>query len=326
MINVALEKTRIVVAPQDLVTHPTGLELARVDKTVMLDRVIGWLRCELLNFDPKREDNIEETQFSRLKAFAELAVFCHLYKHRKGDFCPASFKDIVAFLVNAIREPGCMERVRDKRRFLLFLLSYAAVEGCGHEIPAWRTFLQERLDQGYGTAIDRSAFRVMDLRYTLDLHGFKHRLPAMESIYRLTSLAKGIPLTYIYNADAYAITHALFYLSDFGLQPIREIKPKEMERCRWIVGNLLGMCVMARNWDLTGELLLSCHCLQWYPEVIYPQAWSAFARAQRADGSFEGPAWSMEHAAGLDEEARRKYDFERNYHTTLVAGFASLLT
>jgi hypothetical protein len=300
--------------------------MREVDKEQMLDAVTRRLVLDLKFFDPTRQDNLEETQFSSLKAFAELALFCSLCCRKRGGRVDVRHAELAEFVINFARLPEFVERARDTGRFLLFALVHVLAGQLGFEDPQARRFLQGLLDQGYASAVERNAFRMMDLRYILDKGGFKHDLPPMRTIYQTTTLARRMPLAYIYNADAYALTHAIFYLCDFGFHAPSSIRSRDLGRSRWLVSNLLGMSVIFQNWDLVAELLLSYHFLQADPNAVYSDAWIALAGSQRPDGSFEGPAWSREHSVSLAAEPRRAYDFETNYHTTIVGGLSCLLT
>ncbi len=290
----------------------------------MLTGAVRWLSAASSQFDPDRPSREAHPSFSSLKAFAEISLFCMLaFQQAKGEEDPA-FVALSAFVREVVGRPRFIEGARNPRRFLAYLMICEAAETLGLKDPESRNVLQRLLDNGYAGAKDNAAFRLMDLRYTLDQCGFRHSLPSMKVLYCRTLLAKGAPLTSICGEDAYATTHTIFYLTAYGRKPPAGFSRDEQARWRWLVGNLLGMSVLAENWDLTSELLLCCRFLRWYPRLTYDAAWLALSRAQRPDGSFEGPMWSMAHAATLDERSRRAYDIQLNYHTTLVAALACL--
>jgi hypothetical protein len=116
---------------------------------------------------------------------------------------------------------------------------------------------------------------------------------------------------------AYAITHALFYLTDFGVRPA-PLKAVEMNRVVDLVEGLLLHYWRTGNWDLVGELLVNLNCidLNCFDRCcsdIYAGAAGAYDAAWRADGALS-PRRSNVGGASGDEET-----FGTCYHPTLVA-------
>ncbi|MDA3645149.1 hypothetical protein LZ318_27150 [Saccharopolyspora indica] len=113
---------------------------------------------------------------------------------------------------------------------------------------------------------------------------------------------------------AYAITHTVFYLTDWGARP---------DRVPSMIADYLDLwlpvwsaeCVERRQWDLLGELLATDACL---PEPALDGAsWGGLAAAQAPDGAL--PAIGEMPAGDAGEV------FELVYHPTLVAAFATTL-
>src|SRR5260221_11081899 len=95
---------------------------------------------------------------------------------------------------------------------------------------------------------------------------------------------------------------------------------------RWIIYFLLGLYLRRKHWDLVGELLLNCLCIDWSPEIIFETAWETLLKFQLPDGSMPGPIFSEEQASKKEGEQKIHYCFEHNYHTTLVCSITSYLT
>ena len=119
-----------------------------------------------------------------------------------------------------------------------------------------RHVIQAVVDHGYVTATEEVGFRDLDLRHLLDLGGYRHHLPSYRSLYRQTVLGRGGPVLSFNHADAYSVTHTLFYLSDFGARSIDAIPQRELPYVRWILQVLLGQYLLLKDWDLVAELLL----------------------------------------------------------------------
>ena len=104
-------------------------------------------------------------------------------------------------------------------------------------------------------------FRLMDLRNVLDAGGFQHDLPQTEALYRSTLLHQRPLPHYLTNADVYCLTHAIFYVTDFGAALPGFVGPDDLTGHRTLVEQLLGLFVRLGDWDLTSELLLCRRCL-----------------------------------------------------------------
>ena len=96
--------------------------------------------------------------------------------------------------------------------------------------------------------------------------------------YALEPLSRHVPVEWLNDADAYAITHAAGWLTDFGKRPLGEpdrtylfeIAPQLVERA-------LGF----GNTDLLAEGMLAMHCAR---DVAPAEAWEALAASQAASG------------------------------------------
>ncbi|KOG42476.1 DUF6895 family protein [Streptomyces resistomycificus] len=113
---------------------------------------------------------------------------------------------------------------------------------------------------------------------------------------------------------AYAITHTVFHLTDWGERPEGLPPPVADYLATWLPVWLDDWLDLQR-WDLLGELLVVDACLP--RPTLDERAWEGFAAAQRSDGAM--PALRTM-PRGEPEEV-----FDVIYHPTLVAAFASVM-
>jgi hypothetical protein len=292
---------------------------------LVADKALSWLQRNLDGFEPFQGTNQPEEY--RQKALVELALLC-LYLHSHPTF---SYDERVTACLDFIREVHRNPYFRDGMFRLgnLFLphgILTVVLCSCGllGDECDWKA-IQELVDNSNITCTERLPFRSIELWLVLGHGGFGHRLPSPKEFYRHSMLSKRINPIYVSNEDAYAITHTLFYLSDFTRHPISVFYPKGADRAHWVVEQLLGMYVQKMNWDLVGELLLSCACLRKTTSDLYRLGWQALSDAQLPDGAVPGPVYDSRHAEGLESKEKRNYLFERFYHTTLVAVFAGAM-
>ena len=118
------------------------------------------------------------------------------------------------------------------------------------------------------------------------------------------------------DGQAYSLTHAVFFMTDFGSRP-EGLPPA----CRdHFAHNAQGWAQAFRgrsNHDLFAELALACCCAGGEA----PWAERGLSTVQAEDGMVPGPGLrSPQLVAGATVERRR---FLENYHTTLAAIMAS---
>lgn len=123
----------------------------------------------------------------------------------------------------------------------------------------------------------------------------------------------------IAEGNAYALTHEIFYMTDFGRQPFG-ISAELGEYVKWFMPSWLEIYMRKKNFDILSELLM----VNIYTSTKAPSEkyWSALFDSQFEDGSVSPPS----HAGrGLisDGDSTETRDFFSKYHTTLVAGMAA---
>ncbi|APU15153.1 DUF6895 family protein [Actinoalloteichus fjordicus] len=113
---------------------------------------------------------------------------------------------------------------------------------------------------------------------------------------------------------AYAVTHTVFHLTDWGAHPKELPSPLQNYLHRWLPA-WVEVYREAEQWDLVGELLMVDLCLE---APSYPvAAWVALAGAQREDGLL--PYGAVPAPESMAEA------FRNFYHPTVVAAIAGTL-
>lgn len=287
----------------------------------LLDGAMDWLEDNLSQFDPLSSDGPPDAL--RNKALAELAFLCDYIRRAQPSLGERS-RRVLAFVAGIWHRPAYQDLiVRNPESLQLYVLTYNSLLHSGFDVSAAAPTIQSVIDAGYATAVEAVPFRLMDFRHVLDYAGLRHSLPSLSDLFPLTMLARRPPLHYLTTADVYCLTHAIFYLTDFGFADPVAIDPSDLVEFRETVEQLIGLSVRLRDWDLASELLVCAHCLKSGPTGLKHAAWHALVEAQLEDGSVPAPRFDPKGA-----EARRSpatYAFENNYHTTLVAALAAVL-
>jgi hypothetical protein len=289
-----------------------------------IDRAFDWLLKNIKFFDPfVYGDKLDP---GRSKAFNELA-FIGMYLARY--FSVESDERLVKIL--DFLEPIAQRAVyraslmRQPSMFLLYSMVYIALEACGRPDPRQRFAIQQLVDIGYVLATERIPYRKIELHYFLDCGRYSHHLPDYRSLYEETLIYHPVPVLYLTNIDVYSITHALFYLADFGQRDLSAILNERFEATCETLTLLLGMYTRLRDWDIVSELLICFYCLKRRPSPLFDLAWQGVLGAQTMLGDVPGRYFNLNSRQLSQPETASAYRFEQNYHSTLIAMLACVL-
>jgi hypothetical protein len=122
---------------------------------------------------------------------------------------------------------------------------------------------------------------------------------------------------------AYAVTHEVFYLSDFGNEPLSDARLRRYLRT-W-VPYWAKIFIAQRDYDVTAELAMVWSCVTRSTAAASSSPLLAILDHQQDDGSLAGPegAGGFLRSPGDTDERKR---FLANYHTTLVLVMAAAMT
>lgn len=301
---------------------PPGLVAQESISHQVADRALSWVVANLDRFDPlARGDEIDP---KAMKSLIELAVLCTSLDARPAFRGDGRLDRCLAQVRAMQHDPLFQERVfRTGKDFLPYTLFAIALRRGAPLAEDDRRRLQHLVDHGNVAVTEQVPYRSLEMRQVFDAAGLRHSLPSYATIYRDTTLARGINPSAASNFDAYSLTHTMFYLTDWGSRPPSAIPASHRARHTWLLEQMLGMSIRQGNWDLTGEFLLALHCLEATGSAWYVLGWEALAAAQWPGGMVPGPTYAAPAASdgqGADEIAAAT--FATCCHTTLVAAFA----
>jgi hypothetical protein len=253
----------------------------------------------------------------RLGFLLDLAITCRFLCHRTTPVLGAAenILDRVAGVFHEESFHGQLLGMAANFRYYLWMLAILW-ENDRLSDPRLRNAAQTLIDNGYGDLGDpaRPAYERMELRYILDLGGFEGPFPPLHELCRSDPVEAPVDLAYVTEAQAYAVTHAIFFLSDFAARPLSGSTP----RGDAAVDPLLGACTRSGHWDLVSELIV-CRRALGRPESDLDRLSRSFlCRAQLTDGAMPGPHFDLSERDALPQEEKKAYTFLRCYHTTLA--------
>lgn len=277
-------------------------------------QAVAWLAAHRSFFDPTLR--LPNDQLFAKKAIVELALLV-AYRHRLDPtpLTPEWLALLDTVELVAARPAYIEAAARDPRALLLYALTFAALRICGRENPDFAHVVEQCLATGYATAAERLPYRRMDLLHFLLISGLDPAAGAkLDESYLSTLLAQSPNVVELNDSDVYAITHALFYLTDFGQRPATTTA-----EVPGILEALLRLAIAERNADLAGELLC---CALPYGLANTAAGWTLLADMQQPDGSLPGPA-GVVRSAPTDPPGY--FAWKQAYHTTIVGVLASLM-
>jgi hypothetical protein len=204
---------------------------------------------------------------------------------------------------------------------LIVLISlYAYLKSFGYSNPKmdklvpllWHSAACQRLEFPY--------WRKLDIFHSLE----KLQLAEFPDFAEENCWFSGQPEPWIMSDEiAYGVTHAVFYITDFGRYPERISSTSRMYLKSWNPA-WLNIFSMASNWDVVSELLMVASCIAKDDDL--EEYYVLVANASENDGMIPSPSGAGRQLIDLEGDcsAKRKR-FLGNYHTCLVALMASVL-
>lgn len=285
-------------------------------------KAVSWIRNNLERFNPLRRNTFDAIM-GDLKAMCELLFLCSLKKESNPSGLPRDYRMIVESLYNNVFcKPAYQELIIRRPDTILHMLAYISFRACGYEHAWYRQRLERVLATGYPLQIERLPHRNMDLSLMIEKGGFDIPFPSPESFFEQTLLARHPNIYYLNEADVYAITHTIFYYTDFK-QRGNMLPSSDHHYLKKALPSLLAFYIRQGNWDLVGELLICLIILDISSDVfiseLYDLGWNCFLGAQDAEGWIRGPQFLPEEYARITAaEDKAEYAFAKNYHTTIV--------
>jgi hypothetical protein len=123
--------------------------------------------------------------------------------------------------------------------------------------------------------------------------------------------------------DAYAYTHSIFYLTDFGTRPLPD--SLDHDHIAGIVDAALAWHLMTEDLDLLAEFLMCASLMNrpWSPYARF--AWHLLARTWDELGILPSPSFEPASFSALGGPDASAYAFKHFYHTTYLGGLLCAL-
>jgi hypothetical protein len=289
----------------------------------LLAGAIGWLGCNLDFFDPFSEPG-RSASHKKVKAALELALLRHCWARLAPDdgrLCPVTARIRALWQRHAFRQLLDAEPCYARQYGLIYTaLAPADVRAPGQVTPVLPMASQRLAPPGL------SPYHRLETRCYAEKARIAHAIEPCPGLFEqsLPAASPGrecsgdAPLTI---RQAYTLTHAAFYISDFGFHPPQATR-SSLRRASGLAGQMLDYCVCQDRWDLIAELVLAQHCLGGDPagSAAGVAGIRSLLRAQSSSGAI--PARSAALKAQAPVSAAEF--FRKAYHPTIVTALMSL--
>lgn len=282
-------------------------------------RAGGWITAHLSCFQPDRNGKFDG---AGVQSFAEgcLTYCCadgwdsSVTNALVGNGGVALWGDHLAAQVE--RQDFAELSIKHPATCFPLLLPYLTLRAAGRRSSCYDQAVATLRRLGLPDDAEVVPYRAFDWRYFMWRSGFDSE-PAWLRSYEATFLAKCRDTLVVDNELAYAMTHTIFYLSDFGGCQVR-LSSQERQRVSEIFDSLIIHYIRLGHLDLLGELLIGSVALRQENQVTDACALGLkyFWRFAEADGRV--PPFARQTVEGGRAEPESGL-FQSCYHTTLVA-------
>ena len=276
------------------------------EAALALERLDAWLDAHAEEADPFCWQDVEE-RFRRRKAFAEVAIYLYSAEPLGGAPLP-HLRRLVLERTNDHRYAELIRR--EPRQVLLYAAATIYADYCGELGEHSRRAVDAALEEPTAWAVERMPHRLMDLWNVCAVTGRPTRGLDPAALVRLGSLGHPPDPARASLSEAYAFTHHLLFLHNFGVAagpfPVPDVG---IDSTRVIEGLVLRF-LAEDNTDIVAELLLvGLFAGQIEPDVLrHGLTW--LLAAADPSGYVRGPGASSSAASA----------WRSSYHTTLVVG------
>jgi hypothetical protein len=280
-------------------------------------RAMIWLDQHRAFFDPDAAP--ADARLLTLKALVELAWMLGL-RTRMGSAATGESKRLFSLVRYVARRPSYRQHLyMDRRALLLYAPTYAGLRLHGYDDKELQHAIRQALSDRYATAFERIPYRRMDLLHTIEMCGFDYDAQEMEAALGQSLLAQDPNSVQLSDSDMYAITHAVFYATDFGRrQP--EFLTRRLEGVQGLLDAMMVRALSTSNADLVGEVLICLHSLGLEESAACAEGWEHLHQVQDDDGRVAGPTDVV--APILRKLPPENAEWAKAYHTTIVTALA----
>jgi len=305
---------------------PTGAVWSRGD---LVERIVRALDLAVTVLDEFGTTGFTDTErpalsFGPDKVIAESAMLAYAAAGATDDPLLATAVDaVVARLLPLCRSPRALaDAALQPQRAFKYAIPHLLVTALGHPDERFDTFISAQCALALGMAADLEPVARMERQWVMTTWEAQAAVAPGGTRLDLRGTALERPLDVLTTAreDAYALTHMLFYVSDFARRSCPALS-RARTSVLADVRSLLVRYVRLEDYDLAGELLMAWPELraEWDPVSAF--CFRVLADVEDRAGLLPCGNVDRDRAAGLNPAESRRYLTATAYHTAFVMGF-----
>lgn len=200
-------------------------------------------------------------------------------------------------------------------------LDYAQAHICltrlGYPNPGFDAMLRQTAMSQARAGRERIPHRALEQQWLTGMWKNSGSQPATRTV-PASALSQPLDLFSGSREDIYAFTHALMYVTDFGICPGRLPRPRSVILAEAEV--LLAFCLDEQDYDLAGEVLLAWPLTgkSWSPAAAF--GFRVLAHVEDRAGFLPAPTTRLDRLRQLQGNDRTIYLLASAYHTAYVMG------
>lgn len=206
---------------------------------------------------------------------------------------------------------------------LPFGIAHLALEELQRPDPRFSSVLHRALFSHQIDSMERLPYRKLEVEW---LRAALTGEPLPPHVNLCGSIISGYPHPlHMSIPDVYALTHTLFYLSDFGRSSVQR-EDVDLTWMRNCVDSCLAWQLFEQNVDTVGELIISAIALSDGSLTATSAAcWGGIEKLWDLMGFVPGPNFDANHFGSISGPERDSYAFQNSYHTIFVAGIMNAI-
>ena len=313
-------------APETGELWPPLYEVAEVGESeqlslasALVELTDSWLNERAEQFDPFRWSTTDE-RYARRKSFAEAAIYLYVTAaHGEPDAAP-KLREI---MLDRVSQPEYAELVRRyPRHFLLFSSPIVYASSQGELTPGLSAAVDEVLSGKTIWATERPPHRMMDLWNFCAASGKESKFESVDELLKLGAGALELDPVESNLRDAYALTHNLLFLYNFGVAtdgiPTGPIEAHSIgDNLEASITPLTLRFLAEDNLDVALELVMVGALQRRLPRGLASLVTGRTLAEAKRHGGIPGPKQDESHRLDVDDEKFQSW--YADYHTTLVA-------
>ncbi|MBZ0092242.1 MAG: hypothetical protein K8F27_08490 [Sulfuricellaceae bacterium] len=259
------------------------------------------------------------------KVVVETLLFVMLARRIEAlpDAVHASLDDLCGACNAWVRNPkNAMLLTRHPHTAVTLGIGHVALTQSGYIDNDFDSLVRRAFSSGRIHAIERLPYRAMEVLW-LKSQVFQQPSTGLPELLPASLLVAPAHPVYMTEADCYALTHALMYLTDFGRNGLPpSVSPIRLRR---LLDAALAWNILGENLDLLGELLMAHVFIGGLSSPYARFAWHMLAATWTQFGFLPCPSLDPKQYQALSGDEALAYAFKHTYHTTYVGGILCAL-